>query len=76
MDLDRAYKDGRVKPGAHLLVAAFGAGYTWSGAVLRGGTSVFDYRGESPAFQVWKADGSRPGLARGGRVALRLCRLT
>jgi 3-oxoacyl-[acyl-carrier-protein] synthase-3 len=35
MALDRAYKEGRVKPGANLLFAAFGAGYTWGGAVLR-----------------------------------------
>ena len=35
MALDRAYKDNRVKPGARLLFAAFGAGYTWAGAVLR-----------------------------------------
>jgi 3-oxoacyl-[acyl-carrier-protein] synthase-3 len=35
MALDRAYKDGRVKPDSNLLFAAFGAGYTWAGAVLR-----------------------------------------
>jgi 3-oxoacyl-[acyl-carrier-protein] synthase III len=35
MALDRAYKDGRVKDGSTLLFAAFGAGYTWAGAVLR-----------------------------------------
>jgi 3-oxoacyl-[acyl-carrier-protein] synthase-3 len=35
MALDRAYKEGRVKPGANLLFAAFGAGFTWGGAVLR-----------------------------------------
>jgi 3-oxoacyl-[acyl-carrier-protein] synthase-3 len=35
MALDAAYKDGRVKPGTNLLFAAFGAGYTWAGAVMR-----------------------------------------
>jgi 3-oxoacyl-[acyl-carrier-protein] synthase III len=35
MALDKAYKDGRVKPDQNLLFAAFGAGYTWAGAVLR-----------------------------------------
>lgn len=35
MALDRAYKDGRVKPGSNILFAAFGSGYTWAGAVLR-----------------------------------------
>jgi 3-oxoacyl-[acyl-carrier-protein] synthase-3 len=35
MALDRAYKDGRVRPGARLLFAAFGSGYTWGGAVVR-----------------------------------------
>lgn len=35
MALDRAYKDGRVKPDMNLLFAAFGAGFTWAGGVLR-----------------------------------------
>lgn len=35
MALDQAYKDGRVHPGANILFAAFGSGYTWAGAVLR-----------------------------------------
>jgi 3-oxoacyl-[acyl-carrier-protein] synthase-3 len=35
MALDKAYKEGRVNEGANLLFAAFGAGYTWAGAVLR-----------------------------------------
>lgn len=35
MALDRAYKEGRVQPGARVLFAAFGSGYTWGGAVLR-----------------------------------------
>ncbi|MBM4361152.1 MAG: ketoacyl-ACP synthase III [Deltaproteobacteria bacterium] len=35
MALDRARREGRVKPDATLLFAAFGAGYTWGGAVLR-----------------------------------------
>ncbi len=35
MALDAAYRDGRVRPGANLLFAAFGAGFTWGGAVLR-----------------------------------------
>ncbi|HEX4335214.1 MAG TPA: beta-ketoacyl-ACP synthase III [Polyangiaceae bacterium] len=35
MALDRAFKDGRVKENANLLFAAFGAGFTWAGAVLQ-----------------------------------------
>jgi 3-oxoacyl-[acyl-carrier-protein] synthase-3 len=35
MALDRAYKDGRVKPDSNILFAAFGAGFTWAGAVVR-----------------------------------------
>lgn len=35
MALDRAFKEGRVRPGANLLFAAFGAGFTWAGAVLK-----------------------------------------
>jgi len=35
MALDRAYQEGRVKPGANILFAAFGSGYTWGGAVLK-----------------------------------------
>jgi len=35
MALDQAYKDGRVQPGANILFAAFGSGYTWAGAVLK-----------------------------------------
>jgi 3-oxoacyl-[acyl-carrier-protein] synthase III len=35
MALDAAFKDGRVKEGSTLLFAAFGAGYTWAGSVLR-----------------------------------------
>lgn len=35
MALDRAYQEGRVKPGHNILFAAFGAGYTWAGSVMR-----------------------------------------
>lgn len=35
MALDRAYQEGRVKPDTNILFAAFGAGFTWGGAVLR-----------------------------------------
>jgi 3-oxoacyl-[acyl-carrier-protein] synthase-3 len=35
MALDQAYKDGRVHPGANVLFAAFGSGFTWAGAVLK-----------------------------------------
>ncbi|HVU03937.1 MAG TPA: beta-ketoacyl-ACP synthase III [Polyangiaceae bacterium] len=35
MALDRAWQDGRVKPGHNLLFAAFGAGFTWAGAVVK-----------------------------------------
>jgi len=35
MALDVAMKDGRVKDGTTVLLAAFGAGYTWAGAVVR-----------------------------------------
>jgi 3-oxoacyl-[acyl-carrier-protein] synthase III len=33
--LDHAYKDGRVKKGDIILVAAFGAGLTWASAIIR-----------------------------------------
>jgi 3-oxoacyl-[acyl-carrier-protein] synthase-3 len=35
MALDAVYKDGRLKPGMNVLFAAFGAGFTWAGAVWR-----------------------------------------
>ncbi|MEB2311831.1 MAG: ketoacyl-ACP synthase III [Sorangiineae bacterium] len=35
MALDRAFKEERVKPDSNVLFAAFGAGYTWAGAVMR-----------------------------------------
>jgi 3-oxoacyl-[acyl-carrier-protein] synthase-3 len=35
MALDVVYKDGRLKPGMNVLFAAFGAGFTWAGAVWR-----------------------------------------
>lgn len=33
--LTQAYKDGRVKPGDTILMAAFGAGLTWASAIVR-----------------------------------------
>jgi 3-oxoacyl-[acyl-carrier-protein] synthase-3 len=33
--LDQAKKQGRIKPGANILLSAFGAGFTWAGAVVR-----------------------------------------
>jgi 3-oxoacyl-[acyl-carrier-protein] synthase-3 len=33
--LDQARKQGRLKPGEHLLMAAFGAGFTWAGIVVK-----------------------------------------
>lgn len=33
--LDQARKQGRLKPGDHLLMAAFGAGFTWAGIVVK-----------------------------------------
>jgi 3-oxoacyl-[acyl-carrier-protein] synthase-3 len=33
-----AEEDGRLRPGAHVLVSAFGAGFTWGGGVLEWGT--------------------------------------
>jgi 3-oxoacyl-[acyl-carrier-protein] synthase III len=35
MALDVAFKDGRIKPGTTVLFAAFGAGFTWAGAVAK-----------------------------------------
>jgi 3-oxoacyl-[acyl-carrier-protein] synthase III len=35
--LAAAARDGRLKPGALVLVAAFGAGFTWGGGVLQWG---------------------------------------
>ena len=33
--LDQANKQGRIKPGDNVLMSAFGAGFTWAGAVVR-----------------------------------------
>jgi 3-oxoacyl-[acyl-carrier-protein] synthase-3 len=33
--LDQARKQGRLKPGDHLLMASFGAGFTWAGIVVK-----------------------------------------
>jgi 3-oxoacyl-[acyl-carrier-protein] synthase-3 len=33
--LDEAIEAGRLKPGDNVLMAAFGAGFTWASAVLR-----------------------------------------
>jgi 3-oxoacyl-[acyl-carrier-protein] synthase-3 len=35
MALDAALADGRLKPETNVLFAAFGAGFTWAGAVMR-----------------------------------------
>ena len=33
--LAQAKKEGRIKPGSNVLLSAFGAGFTWAGAVVR-----------------------------------------
>jgi len=33
--LDEALRDGRVKPGGLILMAAFGSGLTWGSALLK-----------------------------------------
>lgn len=33
--MDVAVRDGRIKPGDTILMAAFGAGFTWGSAILR-----------------------------------------
>lgn len=33
--LDEAIEEGRLKPGSHVLMVAFGAGFTWASSVLR-----------------------------------------
>lgn len=33
--LTEAYQEGRFKPGDHIILAAFGAGYTWASAAIR-----------------------------------------
>lgn len=33
--LDEAIEEGRLKPGAHVLMVAFGAGFTWASSVVR-----------------------------------------
>ncbi len=37
--LRAAQRDGRLRPGARVLVSAFGAGFTWGGGVLRWGAA-------------------------------------
>ncbi|MGZ4351794.1 MAG: 3-oxoacyl-[acyl-carrier-protein] synthase III C-terminal domain-containing protein, partial [Solirubrobacteraceae bacterium] len=38
--LAAAQADGRLAPGAHVLLAAFGAGFTWGGGVVQWGRDV------------------------------------
>ncbi|MGZ4298987.1 MAG: 3-oxoacyl-ACP synthase III family protein [Solirubrobacteraceae bacterium] len=38
--LAAAQADGRLEPGAHVLLAAFGAGFTWGGGVVQWGRDV------------------------------------
>jgi 3-oxoacyl-[acyl-carrier-protein] synthase-3 len=33
--LDEAAEQGRLKPGDHVMMVAFGAGFTWASTVLR-----------------------------------------
>ena len=33
--LDTAVRDGRIKPGQHLLMEAVGGGFTWGAALIR-----------------------------------------
>jgi 3-oxoacyl-[acyl-carrier-protein] synthase-3 len=33
--MDEANREGRIKPGDHVLLVSFGAGLTWGAAVLR-----------------------------------------
>lgn len=33
--LDEALEEGRIRPGAHVLMVAFGAGFTWASSVVR-----------------------------------------
>jgi 3-oxoacyl-[acyl-carrier-protein] synthase-3 len=37
--LDAAARDGRLRPGARILVSAFGAGFTWGGGVIEWGVA-------------------------------------
>jgi 3-oxoacyl-[acyl-carrier-protein] synthase-3 len=37
--LDAAARDGRLKPGARVLLSAFGAGFTWGGGVIEWGVA-------------------------------------
>ncbi len=37
--LDAAARDGRLRPGARVLVSAFGAGFTWGGGVIEWGVA-------------------------------------
>lgn len=38
--LDTARRDGRLRPGARVLLSAFGAGFTWGGGVIEWGGSL------------------------------------
>jgi 3-oxoacyl-[acyl-carrier-protein] synthase III len=42
LGLDFAQRDGRLKPGALVLVSAFGAGFTWGGGVIEWGVVADD----------------------------------
>jgi 3-oxoacyl-[acyl-carrier-protein] synthase-3 len=37
--LDVARREGRLKPGSRVLLSAFGAGFTWGGAVIEWGAT-------------------------------------
>jgi 3-oxoacyl-[acyl-carrier-protein] synthase-3 len=40
--LAQAEEDGRLRPGARLLISAFGAGFTWGGGVVEWGGDLVD----------------------------------
>ena len=33
--LDQAKREGKIQPGDHILMSAFGGGFTWAGVVVR-----------------------------------------
>lgn len=72
--LTEALEEGRIKPGALLVFAAFGAGLSWAAGVVRWGdrvTPVSTSDAELPATELDSLDLLQPNLAFFGRPEMR-----
>ncbi len=62
--LSTAERDGRLRPGARVLLAAFGAGFTWGGGVIEWGSSGGELNGERVALVTGASRGIGAAIAR------------